>query len=610
MFRRLFMFSLVARVAYNCQCGQLKRRAGVVQDGWTLESGINFTVPEELQGKLSESLYSDKQGFTENAKPRCEVCGAQPKSKAAFYKFAYLPEVLMFAPNYERPSVKFNPEGPPNAAAGRVIFPTRLDMSQLRDDPAHPADQDTMYQLQSIVSFPNTEEGMPLVGAAHFLTWVRRPDDTWTELDDLGRTSRDITLQEIRDHKYRPRVLLYTRMHAPGPNESTADTQKEQAKAPQAAAGPRPKGIRKPESTAAADKEKKKKIQMARKLFQNAQKKDAEQQAIDDRKEDQKQVLERRANYAKQEQADRIRKEMLDRQAEVAKTKAAAATAAQKQLDAQREAATGKAKRDKQGEAAKTKTAAQKLLDDQQEAATRQAQLDQQEEAANKEKADAAQKFFDGIRQAALKAKLDKQKEAAKTTADAAQKRLDDQLEAIRKAQLDKQKEAAKPKAASQGGQQETKKQAAARILKELRERQEEAAKTKAAAQKRADGQQKQDEQEAARKKQLDDAENRLGDLAFTSDDTMDLDTVAEAIAVRDRLLGPLEKDLTFLPHFLKASPAMLVNILNHSKYRQERNAIGGTPLRKSDLRSSRRTSRRTLRKATPARAGSSATPE
>lgn len=187
---------------------------------------INLQRSRHLEGVLAENLYDIIRG---PETPLCPVCGATASAKAEFYKYAYLPEVLMFSTSYIRDgSGKI---GAPwtNVSNARLTYPETLDMSNLRDDPSREEDRNCLYRLQSIVASPNVATpmsvpGKPLSGV-HFKAYLRRNETTWTLLDDLKQdTVEECDIDTIRKSTYRPRLLMYVRVHpSEGPVQNQAE---------------------------------------------------------------------------------------------------------------------------------------------------------------------------------------------------------------------------------------------------------------------------------------------------------------------------------------------------------------------------------------------------
>ncbi|KAJ4416640.1 hypothetical protein N0V82_006650 [Gnomoniopsis sp. IMI 355080] len=216
MFKRLFRTDLIARTPFRCQCGNLKRRLRVFRKGYVME--MNLQTPRRLEELISESFWDE---IRTKETPSCLVCGALASAKAEYYKFAYLPEVLIFSTSY----VRDNGTGVPGSAwtnnpAARLMYPETLDMSNLRDDPdGRDADRNCLYRLQSIVVSPNQATPMWVSGGAfkgvHFKAYVRRDDTAWTLLDDLTQSASQVDINEIRRDTFRPRLLMYVRVHPP-----------------------------------------------------------------------------------------------------------------------------------------------------------------------------------------------------------------------------------------------------------------------------------------------------------------------------------------------------------------------------------------------------------
>lgn len=177
---------------------------------------INLQRSRRLEGLIAENLYDIIRG---SETPTCSVCGATSSAKAEFYKYAYLPEVLMFSTSYIRDGSGKTPGAAwTNVASAKLTYPEILDMSNLRDDPDREADRNCSYRLQSIVVSPNTATpmsvpGQPLSGV-HFTAYLRRSETTWSLLDDLDQDKvEECDIDTIRKSKYRPRLLMYVRVH-------------------------------------------------------------------------------------------------------------------------------------------------------------------------------------------------------------------------------------------------------------------------------------------------------------------------------------------------------------------------------------------------------------
>lgn len=228
MFQRLFQSDLIARSPFHCQCGAIKRRQRVVKIGYMMT--INLQRSRQLERLIAENLYDIICG---SETPLCSVCGATASAKAEFYKYAYLPEVLMFSTSYIRDgSGKTRGAAWTNVSDAQLTYPEILDMSNLRDDPSREADRNCLYRLQSIVVSPNVATpmsvpGEPLLGV-HFKAYLRRNETTWTLLDDLKQdTVEECDIDTIRKSTYRPRLLMYVRVHpseVPEQKQAKGDT--------------------------------------------------------------------------------------------------------------------------------------------------------------------------------------------------------------------------------------------------------------------------------------------------------------------------------------------------------------------------------------------------
>lgn len=191
---------------------------------------INLQRSRQLEELIAENLYDIIRG---SETPLCSVCGATASAKAEFYKYAYLPEVLMFSTSYIRDG-SGKTRGAPwtNVASAKLTYPETLDMSNLRDDPGREADRNCLYRLQSIVVSPNmatpmSVPGKPLSGV-HFKAYLRRDETEWTLLDDLQQDNvENCDIDTIRKSTYRPRLLMYVRVHPsekPAPKQAEGDT--------------------------------------------------------------------------------------------------------------------------------------------------------------------------------------------------------------------------------------------------------------------------------------------------------------------------------------------------------------------------------------------------
>lgn len=213
MFQRLFQSKLIVRSPFHCQCGAIKRRQHVSTMGWTMEA--NLQRPRRLEGIIAERLYDVS---LRSDTPLCTVCGATASSKAEFYKYAYLPEVLIFSTSYVGDAGSNAPGAAwTNNFNARLTYPEMLDMSNLRDDPGREADRHCLYRLQSIIVSPNAATpmsvpGLPLSGV-HFMAYLRRNETTWTLVDDIRNDTIQCDIATIRNHSYRPRLLMYVRVH-------------------------------------------------------------------------------------------------------------------------------------------------------------------------------------------------------------------------------------------------------------------------------------------------------------------------------------------------------------------------------------------------------------
>lgn len=187
--------------------------------GWLME--VNLQRPRRLEGVIAGRLYDV---IRRSETPLCTVCGAIASSKAEFYKYAYLPEVLMFSTSYISDGGSNAPGAVwTNAYNARLTYPETLDMSNLRDDPGREADRNCLYRLQSIVVSPNAATpmsvpGVPMAGV-HFMTYIRRNETAWTLVDDMKNDTSECDITAIRDHLYRPRLLMYVRVH-PAENQT------------------------------------------------------------------------------------------------------------------------------------------------------------------------------------------------------------------------------------------------------------------------------------------------------------------------------------------------------------------------------------------------------
>lgn len=180
---------------------------------------INLEDSQRLEEGIAANLWNTDQR-TET--PLCLMCGAAVSTKAEFHKFAYLPEVLMF-------SITYVARDATNVAGAHLTYPETLDMSNLRDDPMGfngAADRDCLYKLQSIVASPNQQTPMDGDVGTHFIPYLRRDETTWTLLNDCPRTIQTVNIDFIRSNTYRPKLIMYVRVHPPDPvlqDEDLAD---------------------------------------------------------------------------------------------------------------------------------------------------------------------------------------------------------------------------------------------------------------------------------------------------------------------------------------------------------------------------------------------------
>lgn len=176
---------------------------------------MNFQRLQDLEDGIADNLWSSTEGRTKAQV--CSVCGAAASTQAEFYKFVYLPEVLMFSITYVRNSGR-------NISTARVNYPELLDMSKLRDDPnGRAADRNCLYKLQSIVASSNMATPMGKGQGTHFIAWLRRSATEWTLLNDVPVNVQQVSLDDIRKDKYRPKVLMYVREYPPEDEEKTGD---------------------------------------------------------------------------------------------------------------------------------------------------------------------------------------------------------------------------------------------------------------------------------------------------------------------------------------------------------------------------------------------------
>ncbi|KAK9772882.1 hypothetical protein SCAR479_10392 [Seiridium cardinale] len=213
IFFRLFSFDLVNRVAFKC-CDDAKgMKQRVVgnngSSGYILEVNFSETQPS-LAHAISERFHDDAP-LTFNC-PLCTTEGYYP----SFFKFAYLPEVLMIGANYQADRV--DKDGKRIQVADLKASPDiteYLDVSQLRDDPSSPdmslpkGKVEGLYRLDAVVGFPR----IALDKGGHYIAWVRRDRDVWDRVNDVaGVKPRRMTMEDwLNEINFRPRLLFYVR---------------------------------------------------------------------------------------------------------------------------------------------------------------------------------------------------------------------------------------------------------------------------------------------------------------------------------------------------------------------------------------------------------------
>ncbi|POS76403.1 hypothetical protein DHEL01_v205204 [Diaporthe helianthi] len=171
-------------------------------------------IPEAtlLEQAISRAMWmeEDKSGTRS-----CPECGDKVHA-GDFSTFAYLPEVFFISPHfmskrYPQGYVRYTPDE-------KFVYPERLDMSKLVDDPERPGDDvDTVYKLQSIITCTNQN----MDSTTSYKSALRLSENSWVQygygdhLDDS--TTVYTTFEDIIDPKNRknpdeaPHLLIYVR---------------------------------------------------------------------------------------------------------------------------------------------------------------------------------------------------------------------------------------------------------------------------------------------------------------------------------------------------------------------------------------------------------------
>lgn len=167
--------------------------------------------------KLEEAI-SNKMWIDAARTRTCTGCGKEYQTND-FLKFSYLPEVFFFPISY----LRFTPMME-NADTARVEYSEILDMSQLRDDPTRPADQENCsYRLQSMVLSPNMD--IDVASGTHYTACLRRTDTLWEKLDDKpspNGSKSGVSFEEIEKDGHRPHLLIYVRERPSENNDGEA----------------------------------------------------------------------------------------------------------------------------------------------------------------------------------------------------------------------------------------------------------------------------------------------------------------------------------------------------------------------------------------------------
>jgi uncharacterized protein (DUF1810 family) len=144
----------------------------------------------------------------------CPECGDEVDA-VDFSTFAYLPEVFFIVPIFM--SKRCGDRTVRYTSDEKFIYPERLDMSALTDDPERPGDQtDRIYKLQSIVTCTDQDLGRTTSYKASLrlsdYEWIRYgytagPGPSYVSFEEINDPGRRETSEEA------PNLLVYVRDH-------------------------------------------------------------------------------------------------------------------------------------------------------------------------------------------------------------------------------------------------------------------------------------------------------------------------------------------------------------------------------------------------------------
>ncbi|KAF3026422.1 hypothetical protein E8E14_011100 [Neopestalotiopsis sp. 37M] len=165
---------------------------------------------------LAKSLHKNFKAALESrfidenpALRTCPYCRVESKT-TCFYKLSYLPEVLAIPLVYDK---EYDAEKGAYEIDMTVHtnLPEFLDMSALDDsEPEHDdagGGERWVYRLESFVAAPFNLNSRD---ASHYTAFLRRDDNTWEHIDDMGGKIYRETKKEVWENDFwRPRLAFY-----------------------------------------------------------------------------------------------------------------------------------------------------------------------------------------------------------------------------------------------------------------------------------------------------------------------------------------------------------------------------------------------------------------
>lgn len=214
-FKQLFKHSFVRHTPMRCSCPDpvLRRQpTGPAQtDGYILP--VIVTEGMLLEQAIAQAMWVEEEKSNTKACP-----GRGDKVQGGYFtKFAYLPEVFFISPHFMS---KRYPDGYIRYTHDeKFVYPDRMDMSILADDPQRPGDQvDTIYKLQSVITC--SHQNMDVF--TEYKAALRLGELQWTQYayaqtGDRGLNATYPIFETIVDPKSRqrleeaPHILVYVR---------------------------------------------------------------------------------------------------------------------------------------------------------------------------------------------------------------------------------------------------------------------------------------------------------------------------------------------------------------------------------------------------------------